>query len=109
MKTLSTVLLALQQDLGGRHDLALDQLATSQADLEKQPAATRAGSGMDLVYYLLAVEKLFLRRYAEAAQDAEQAVNINEAQRARLRRIGAARCCNRACVQILKSPCRRPT
>jgi tetratricopeptide (TPR) repeat protein len=78
MKTLSALLLALQQDLGGRHDLALDQLASLQADLEKQPAATRAGAGMDVVYYLLAREKLFLRRYAEAAADAEKATTLNE-------------------------------
>lgn len=100
IELLNTALLALREDTLGKHDAALKLLeayaaarglpvATADgALLGDAPTAdgapsTRAdlssetGSALDVLYYFLAREKLFLHEYPAAEADARQAVALN--------------------------------
>ncbi len=68
------VLLALRDDVLGRHEEALALLRTVESTT---PTARRPGGGGDVLYYFIARQALFLGRNAEAEMAAEQALALN--------------------------------
>jgi tetratricopeptide (TPR) repeat protein len=65
------LLLALREDTLGRHEQALALLRQTEADL-----ASWSG-GSEILYYFIAREALYLKRYDEAEAAARKAVTIN--------------------------------
>ncbi len=68
------LLQGLREDLLGQHDTALAVFQQTQADLTWWPDL---GAGKEVLYYFLAREALFLKRYGEAEAAAEKATQIN--------------------------------
>ena len=68
------LLLALRDDLLGRHEQALTQLKETAAELKSWG---ERGEGKEILYYLMARQALFLKRYAEAEAFATQALASN--------------------------------
>jgi tetratricopeptide (TPR) repeat protein len=84
VKLLHRLLLALREDVLGRHAESLALLEAMQADLgvrdltdEELVAKAASVSGLDTLYYFLGREKLFLGRYEDAEADAWRAAQIN--------------------------------
>ena len=82
---LERLLLALREDVLGRHDSALALLERLENDLgvrgladEQLAARAQTVSGLDTLYYFLGREKLFLGRNADAEADAQRAIVIND-------------------------------
>ncbi len=83
-KLLRRLLLALREDVLGRHEESLALLEALQRDLgvknlSDEEVIARAGSlsGLDTLYYFLGREKLFLGRNEDAEADAWIAAQIN--------------------------------
>jgi tetratricopeptide (TPR) repeat protein len=70
------LLLALRDDLLGRHEQALAQLKATAAELTSWG---ERGEGKEILYYLLARQALFLKRYDEAEGFIRQATASNPA------------------------------
>ena len=82
---LERLLLALREDVLGRHDSALALLERLENDLgvrgladEQLAARAQTVSALDTLYYFLGREKLFLGRNADAEADAQRAIVIND-------------------------------
>ena len=75
-QALFRLLLALRDDLLGRHEQALTQLKQTAGELTSWG---ERGEGKEILYYLMARQALFLKRYDEAEGFATQALASNPA------------------------------
>ena len=75
-QALDRLLLALREDLLGRHEQALALLQETEAELTSW---AEQGEGKEILYYLMARQALFLKRYDEAEAFARQALASNPA------------------------------
>ena len=75
-QALFQLLLALRDDLLGRHEQALAQLTRTAGELK---AWEEQGEGKEILYYLMARQALFLKRYDEAETFSRQALASNPA------------------------------
>ncbi len=75
-QALFRLLLALRDDLLGRHEQALIQLKQTADELTSWG---ERGEGKEILYYLMARQTLFLKRYAEAEGLVTQALASNPA------------------------------
>ncbi len=73
-QALFELLLALRDDLLGRHEQALTQLRATAGELTSWG---ERGEGKEILYYLMARQALFLKRYDEAEAFATQALHSN--------------------------------
>ena len=73
-QALFELLLALRDDLLGRHEQALTQLKATAGELTSWG---EQGEGKEILYYLMARQALFLKRYDEAEAFAAQALHSN--------------------------------
>ncbi len=73
-QALFRLLLALRDDLLGRHEQALTQLKATAGQLTSW---SERGEGKEILYYLIARQALFLKRYDEAEAFATQALQSN--------------------------------